>query len=125
MSETDQPTTPATPAGTATVEQAKPAPRKSPAGKTDRLPPYNVVLLDDDHHTYAYVIEMLGALFAFDRQKAFKLAEEVNTRGRVILMTTHKEKAELKRDQIHAYGADFRMSTSAGSMSATIEPAAG
>jgi ATP-dependent Clp protease adaptor protein ClpS len=40
-------------------------------------------------------------------------------------MTTHKEKAELKRDQITAYGADARMATSAGSMSALIEPAMG
>ena len=51
------------------------------------------------------------------------MAEEVDTKGRVILLTTHKEKAELKRDQVLAYGADFRMATSKGSMSAIVEPA--
>ena len=101
------------------------APKTDREEKTRKMPMYNVVLLDDDHHTYAYVIEMLGALFGYDTQKAFKLAEEVDTKGRVILLTTHKEKAELKRDQITAYGADVRMGNSEGSMSAVIEPAAG
>lgn len=104
-------------------ETAKPV--ANPRGKTDKLPPYNVVLLDDDHHTYAYVIEMLVALFGHDPAKAFKLAEEVDTKGRVIVLTTHKERAELKRDQITAYGADARMASSQGSMSALIEPAMG
>ena len=116
-----QPSPPSEGSGAAAVAPAKPQAR--PSNQTKQLPPYNVVLLDDDHHTYAYVIEMLVALFAYDEQKAFKLAKEVDTRGRVILMTTHKEKAELKRDQITAYGADFRMSSSQGSMSAVIEPA--
>ena len=125
MAENDTPAPPAEPATTATVEPAKPRSRASPPDRTDKLPPYNVVLLDDDHHTYAYVIEMLGKLFGYDEKRAFKMAQEVDTKGRVIVMTTHKEKAELKRDQIHAYGADFRMATSKGSMSALIEPAQG
>jgi ATP-dependent Clp protease adaptor protein ClpS len=110
------------------VESPAPAPAKPrPKSKPDLkpLPPYHVVLLDDDHHTYAYVIEMLGVLFAHPTEAAFKLAEEVDAKGRVIVCTTHKEKAELKRDQIHAYGKDVRMATSAGSMSARIEPAMG
>ena len=126
MADKDPTPSPAEPAGTgtATVEPAQPKVKPTPR-KSDELPPYNVVLLDDDHHTYAYVIEMLGKLFGHDQQKAFKMAEEVDTKGRVIVLTTHKEKAELKRDQIQAYGADFRMVTSAGSMSAIIEPAQG
>jgi ATP-dependent Clp protease adaptor protein ClpS len=118
-----QPTPPAEVSGTATAAPAKP--QAKPSHKTDRLPPYNVVLLDDDHHTYAYVIEMLGKVFGYDEPKAFKMAEEVDAKGRVILMTTHKEKAELKRDQVLAYGADFRMASSQGSMTATVEPAPG
>jgi len=39
--------------------------------------------------------------------------------------TTSLERAELKRDQIHAYGADWRLTTCKGSMSAVIEPAVG
>ncbi|MDP6112814.1 MAG: ATP-dependent Clp protease adaptor ClpS [Planctomycetota bacterium] len=87
-----------------------------------RQPPYNVVLLDDDDHTYAYVIEMLKALFGHPEEKGFQLAEEVDTTGRVIVLTTTMEHAELKRDQIHAYGKDPRMERCKGSMSAIIEP---
>ena len=32
------------------------------------------------------------------------------------------QRAEFKRDQIHAYGADWRLTRSQGAMSATIEP---
>ena len=34
------------------------------------------------------------------------MAKEVDTQGRVIVLTTTMEHAELKRDQIHAYGKD-------------------
>jgi ATP-dependent Clp protease adaptor protein ClpS len=103
-------------------KKRKPEPSGS---KPKKLPPYNVVLLDDDDHTYEYVIEMLGALFGYSREKAYQLAKEVDTTGRVIVLTTTKEHAELKRDQIHAYGRDKRMAESAGSMSAIIEPVMG
>ena len=88
-----------------------------------RQPPYNVILLNDDDHTYDYVIRMLKELFAFPEEKGFKLADEVHRTGRVILITTTLEHAELKRDQIHAYGPDPLLARCKGSMSAMIEPA--
>jgi len=111
-------------------EAVKPAkksgkPQAKPDNKTEKLPPYNVVLLNDDDHTYDYVIEMLMVLFGHPPEKGFQLAKEVDTQGRVIVLTTHKEKAELKQDQIHSYGKDKRMARSKGSMSAVIEPAMG
>lgn len=90
--------------------------------RTRQMPPYNVVLLNDDDHTYEYVIRMLGELFAHSEQKAYLMAKEVDNVGRVIVLTTTKEHAELKRDQIHAYGPDPLLERSAGSMSAEIEP---
>jgi ATP-dependent Clp protease adaptor protein ClpS len=98
-------------------------PKRRPRNKTKKLPPFNVVLLDDDDHTYAYVIEMLHNVFGYEVEKGFKLAEEVDRNGRVIVFTTHKEHAELKRDQILAFGTDFRIEACKGSMSAVIEPA--
>ena len=89
------------------------------------LPPFNVVLIDDDDHTYEYVIRMLMELFGHTQQAAFKMACEVDATGRVIVDTTTKERAELKRDQIHAYGKDPHLERCKGSMSATIEPCPG
>ena len=93
--------------------------------KTKRQPPYNVVLLNDDDHSYDYVIAMLQQLFGYPVEKGFQMAKEVDTQGRVILLTTTKEHAELKRDQIHAFGPDPLIQRCKGSMSATIEPAVG
>lgn len=108
-------------AGTKTQTQTrvKPAKREKPA----QLPPFNVVLINDDDHTYEYVIRMLRAVFGYTEERGYQLAREVDEKGRAIVVTTHKELAELKREQIIAHGADFRISTCQGSMSAFIEPA--
>lgn len=84
-------------------------------------PRYNVVLWDDDDHTYEYVIVMLLELFGHPVEKGMLMAEEVDTTGRVIVLTTTKEHAELKRDQIHAYGRDRQIAGCQGSMWATLE----
>jgi ATP-dependent Clp protease adaptor protein ClpS len=86
---------------------------------------YHVILLNDEDHTYDYVIEMLGKVFGFGESRAFRHAVEVDTRGTTILITCELEKAELKRDQIHAFGPDPRLPRSMGSMAAVVEPAAG
>jgi ATP-dependent Clp protease adaptor protein ClpS len=92
--------------------------------KVRRQPPYNVVLLNDDDHTYQYVIVMLQELFGYPPEKGFQMAEEVDKTGRVIVLTTTKEHAELKQDQIHAYGPDpWTTKDCKGSMTAIIEPA--
>jgi ATP-dependent Clp protease adaptor protein ClpS len=85
--------------------------------------PWNVVLIDDDEHSYEYVIMMMQELFAHPVEKAFQIAQTVDGQGRAVCLTTHKEHAELKRDQILAYGKDPFMSVSKGSMTAVIEPA--
>ena len=88
--------------------------------KPRSLPPYHVVLLDDEDHSHEYVIEMMRALFGYPVERGYQIAKEVDLQKKVIVFTTHKELAELKRDQIHAFGADVRVATCAGSMSACI-----
>lgn len=92
-------------------------------GRTQTLPPWNVVLLNDDDHSYEYVIEMLGRLFGHNPVMATLMALEVDTTGRVIVFTTHRERAELEQSRIHSYGADPLIPRCKGSMSAIIEPA--
>src|SRR3954447_12020023 len=104
----------------------KPKPRRAARarrrGKSRKLPPYHVVLLDDDDHSYEYVIEMLKCLFGYPDEHGYQIAGEVDAVGRAVVATTHKELAELKRDQIRGYGVDIRVATCAGSMTAIIEP---
>ncbi len=104
---------------------AKPATTPS-AGveEQERLAPlYHVVLLDDDTHTYDYVIEMLRDLFLFPPTDAFAHAREVDETGRTIVITCELPQAEFARDQIQAYGPDWRIPASKSSMRAILEPA--
>ena len=105
------------------IPQVKERTRKRRRQRPLKIPKYHVILLDDDDHTYDYVIEMLVAIFRHSLQTAFEMACEVDARGRVIVDTTTKERAELKQQQIQSYGADWRIPRCRGSMSATIEPA--
>lgn len=86
-------------------------------------PPYHVILLNDDDHSYQYVVVMLKELFGHPVEKGFQLAKTVDETGRAIVLTTTREHAELKVDQIHAYGPDPTIPRCQGSMSAIAEPA--
>jgi len=97
------------------------APRAN--SKPRRQPPYHVVLWNDDDHTFHYVQLMMRRLFGHTTEQGHDIAGTVHTRGRAIVLTTTLEHAELKRDQIHAFGRDDLVSRCAGSMRASIEPA--
>ncbi len=90
--------------------------------KRKRQPRYHVILWDDDDHTYEYVVLMMRQIFHHAYTRGYRIAQSVDLAGRAVCMTTTKELAELKRDQIHAFGKDLLIGRCAGSMSASIEP---
>jgi len=110
-------------------EETMTRPRHETSEKTSaqpkRQPRYNVVLWNDDDHSYEYVIGMLMELFGHTQEQGYQMAKEVDTRGRVVVLTTTLEHAELKRDQIHAYGKDSLVQDCKGSMKASVEPVPG
>lgn len=97
-----------------TKEQSKTKPKKQPR--------YNVILWDDSDHSYDYVVLMMKQVFRHPIETGFQIAKEVDHSGRAICLTTTMEHAELKRDQIHAFGKDDLIARCKGSMSASIEP---
>jgi ATP-dependent Clp protease adaptor protein ClpS len=84
---------------------------------------YHLILLDDQEHTYNYVIRMLGEIFGYSKEKAFAMACMVDSQGQCILLTGSHDEVERKQDLVHGYGADPLMPESKGSMSAIIEAA--
>jgi ATP-dependent Clp protease adaptor protein ClpS len=104
---------------------AKPAlaPETEIIERDQLVPLYRVVLLDDNDHTYDYVIEMLQKIFIFTLEQAYRHTEEVDRSGRTVLITCELPQAEFARDQIRSYGPDWRLPRSKGSMSAVVEPA--
>lgn len=96
--------------------------RKDQKKKPKKQPRFNVILWDDADHSYDYVVLMMKRLFRHPIETGFQIAKEVDNSGRAICLTTTMEHAELKRDQIHAFGKDELIARCKGSMSASIEP---
>ena len=93
------------------------------SSKDDLEKLYHVIILNDDEHTFDYVIEMLQTVFAVPYATALAHTMEADSTGSSIVLTTNLEEAERKRDQVHAYGPDWRMPQSRGSVAALVEPA--
>ncbi|TWT96048.1 ATP-dependent Clp protease adaptor protein ClpS [Botrimarina colliarenosi] len=98
-------------------------PKRRPGLSRDRpkIPRYNVLLWNTDDHTFDYVEKMLRELFGHAHEQCVVIAKTVDEDGRAVVLTTTKEHAEFKRDQILAYGKDDSVKNCAGSMTATIE----
>ncbi|MEK7469864.1 MAG: ATP-dependent Clp protease adaptor ClpS [Planctomycetota bacterium] len=90
--------------------------------ETRLAPLFHVVLIDDQQHTYEYVVEMVSKVFRKSWEASLRHAVEVDGTGRTILQTCALEIAELKRDQVKSYGGDWRLG-SVTSMHAELERA--
>ncbi len=97
-------------------------PKRKTRKKKKRAPRYNVILWNDDDHTFDYVVIMLNMLFGYPPERGLQIAKEVHVYGKSIIFTSSLEKAEQKRDQILAFGPDPLMPTqSDGPLIATIQ----
>lgn len=86
---------------------APPLPRTNEETKTKRQPPYAVVVLNDDVHTFGYVIACFQKVFGYDLRKSGKLAMTIHEQGRAVVWTGALEVAELKKEQIESMGPDY------------------
>ena len=93
------------------------------SAQTEKEKLYHVIMLNDDDHTFEYVIEMLQKIFGFSEPAAVAHTMEADSTGSTILITCGLKEAERKRDQIHAYGPDWRLPRSRGPVTALVEPA--
>jgi ATP-dependent Clp protease adaptor protein ClpS len=101
----------------------RPATRPDTGSTTDLEPRYHLILLDDNDHTYEYVIELLGRVLGYGKEKSFALACVVDSQGQAIIETASHAQVTQHQQQIHSFGADPRIPHCAGSMSAIVEPA--
>lgn len=98
---------PKTPAGPAVATKTKPRPTPTPTPtdpKLDKLPPFRVLLHNDDHHDMVEVVEWLTELTPLGRQPAVRIMLEAHTRGVAQVLITHRERAELYEDQLRSKG---------------------
>lgn len=118
----EQPFQETTGVGSATI--VRPKRQTDRDGSRPGIPRYHVILWNTEDHTFEYVEQMLRELFGHTHEQCVVIAKTVDAEGRAVVLTTTKEHAELKRDQILAYGKDDNINNCAGSMTATIESAA-
>jgi ATP-dependent Clp protease adaptor protein ClpS len=101
--------------------------KKRPAdAKPKKQPPYAVVVLNDDEHSFEFVVETFSKVFGYPREKSFSLASQIHNSGRGIVWSGSREVAEFKRDQIRSCGPDFHAAKKvAFPLGVTIEPLPG
>lgn len=85
---------------TLTAPVKKPAP---PRRKAKKLPPYKVLLHNDDVSTFEHVISSIVKLTTLQAQAAMLRAIEAHETGVALLLVTHRERAELYQEQFATF----------------------
>jgi ATP-dependent Clp protease adaptor protein ClpS len=77
------------------------------------VPPYHVILHNDDHNSMAHVVRALRlSVPSLSDEDAVRIMFEAHTNGQATVITCAREEAELYRDRLESFG-----------LTATIEPA--
>jgi ATP-dependent Clp protease adaptor protein ClpS len=105
----EQKPTPSEPVTHSTGAAVRTQPRK-PA--TDHLPPYRVLLHNDDVNTQEYVVDTIVDLTPLPHPRAVEVMLEADRTGVALLLITHREAAEFYQERF----ASKRLTV-------TIEPA--
>jgi ATP-dependent Clp protease adaptor protein ClpS len=99
--------------GTTAVAKPKRAPKKSPKPKLPgMLPQWRVLLHNDDKNEIDFVVYTVMELTPLKENEAIARTVEAHKKGLALLLVTHKERAELYKDQFESKG-----------LTVTIEPA--
>jgi ATP-dependent Clp protease adaptor protein ClpS len=100
-------------------------PREKTEQRTRRIPPYNVILENDDYHSFEFVMEVLQKALGCTEQRAHVLTLQAHTTGRAVVWTGTREVAELKVEQIRTFDEIRADGSRLGPLGCCIEPAPG
>jgi ATP-dependent Clp protease adaptor protein ClpS len=92
--------------------------------RTRRLPPYNVILENDDHHSMEFVIEVLQKALGYSIERCYQLMMHAHENGEAVVWTGTKEVAELKYELMISQHEN-RDNKKLGPLGVRIEPAPG
>jgi len=90
--------------GTATAKPkrgAKTSPKNQPP---QMLPPWKVLLHNDEKNELGFVVKTIVELTTLNETDAKQRTSEAHETGVALLLTTHKERAELYKDQFDSKG---------------------
>ncbi len=88
------------------------------------LPPYHVMIENDDDHSQIFVVAVLRKVFGYDEPEATRLMHTAEEVGEAVVWTGPKEVAELKLDQLRTFHEKhWRDDRDLGPLRCRIEPA--
>jgi ATP-dependent Clp protease adapter protein ClpS len=94
----EPPQAPRSPEGNGGGTAVRTKPRTAPP-RVDRLPQWKVLLHNDSHNEMGYVVETIIELIAVNPVQALLHTLEAHKSGLALLITTHRERAELLCEQ--------------------------
>jgi ATP-dependent Clp protease adaptor protein ClpS len=100
-------------------------PKEREETRTRRVPPYNVIIENDDHHSQQFVVEVLCKALGCSTERAYLYMIEAHTGGRSVVWTAPREVAELKAEQIQTFHEVRDDGRDLGPLGCTVEPAPG
>ena len=83
---------------------------------------HQLVVLNDDDHSYAYVLTLLCSLLAVTPEYALFLTQTIDRAGRAVVFIGSQQDCEELAAQIHAAGPDAQLPRSTGLLMTSIEP---
>ncbi len=83
--------------GTATLTRVPPP-------RLDRMPPFRVLLHNDDHNEMGFVVRTLREIASLEVERAVLVMKETHEQGVGLVTVTHKERAELFVEQFTSKG---------------------
>ncbi len=104
-----------------------PAPVLEPEVSNEQkiLPPFHIIIENDDHHSMQFVIEVLQKTFGHPEMVAIELMATAHTTGQAIVWTGSKELGELKLEQLLTHHEKhYQTGADLGPLGARLEPAA-
>ncbi len=91
--------------GGATATQTMPDKKQKPKSPAPRqMPPWKVLLHNDDKNDQPYVVQTIVQLTPLNKEDANERMLEAHKTGVALLLTTHKERAELYQEQFQSKG---------------------
>ncbi len=104
------PAEPETPDTTGTAVAVAPA-KKPTRPKPKQMPPFKVLLHNDDVSDFLHVIQSILKLTPLNKEEAYVKTLEAHESGVALLLVTHRERAELYAEQFATFN-----------LTVTIEP---
>lgn len=108
-----------------TIENASaPVAEPKEETRTKVLPPYHVLIENDDYHSMEFVVGVLQKVFGYPLEQCVVLTLAAHTEGEAVVWTGSKEVAELKVEQISTHHENHhRDGRPLGPLNCRIEPA--